>query len=451
MPDNPGHATDSLTRALEVLTRETFDETALFELLDVVASDRSEYARLAENAGRIDEFLGGFPLPDRKYRKAAADLALGFPKHALFLLQDEEGRLVELIRARAWQLMDKHTRAVEHYRAAAKFVSEPTAAERIFCACSLCLTGRADEAREIRDSLSGGELDMPGVPLLDGLLAEAEGDIEKALEIYAAILEKNPDDRDAVFRTALILDQRGEDEDEVERLYRKLADGDIFHEGAAVNLGLLYLDLGRFDEAEAVFNRVLRYDTDNPRVWLYLKDARLSKNMRYDEGRHKEDEKLRQILRLPISEFELSVRSRNCLARMNVHTLGDLISKTETELLAYKNFGETSLKEIKEILARKGLHLGMAREEVERKMRSPSQRLAALTVSDNILEQPISALNLSVRSLKCLEALGIDTVEELTKHSERSLMASKNFGLTSLQEVKKKLATYGLSLATDDM
>ncbi len=93
----------------------------------------------------------------------------------------------------------------------------------------------------------------------------------------------------------------------------------------------------------------------------------------------------------------------------------------------------------------------MAREEVERKMRSPSQRLAALTVSDNILEQPISALNLSVRSLKCLEALGIDTVEELTKHSERSLMASKNFGLTSLQEVKKKLATYGLSLATDDM
>ena len=284
-----------------------------------------------------------------------------------------------------------------------------------------------------------------------GLILEANSDFEGAIDLYEKMLNEHPESAEIIFRTAVLLDQRGEDDGTVEMLYRKIVEGDIFMEGAAINLALNLLDEERYDEAEKVFNRILRFDPNNERVWLYLQDARSSKNMAYDEGRHKEDEKLRQIMRLPISEFELSVRSRNCLARMNVHTLGDLISKSEPELLAYKNFGETSLKEIKEILNRKGLRLGMSSDEVERKMRSPSQRLAALTVTDNILDQPISAISLSIRSLRCLEALGIETVRELTQYTERSLLASKNFGLTSLTEVKKKLVSYGLSLKTDEL
>jgi DNA-directed RNA polymerase subunit alpha len=234
-------------------------------------------------------------------------------------------------------------------------------------------------------------------------------------------------------------------------MYRKLVGKERFYEGAAVNLAIMLIDEDRNDEAEAVLNTILKFNPDNERVWMFLRDARSSTNMQFDEGRSRDDEKLRQILRLPISEFELSVRSRNCLARMNVHTLGDLISKSEAELLAYKNFGETSLSEIKEILNRKGLRLGMNREEVERKMRSPSQRLAALTVTDNILDQPLSALSLSVRSQRYLENLGIDSVRELTEHTEQELIASRSFGLTSLTEVKKKLASFGLTLSTEEI
>src|SRR5438034_9904796 len=76
-------------------------------------------------------------------------------------------------------------------------------------------------------------------------------------------------------------------------------------------------------------------------------------------------------LEIPVTDFELSVRSRNCLRRMNIRTLGDLTRTTEAALLASKNFGETSLQEIKEMMSSKGLRLGMALEGGERGAAGP--------------------------------------------------------------------------------
>src|SRR5512142_1336816 len=64
----------------------------------------------------------------------------------------------------------------------------------------------------------------------------------------------------------------------------------------------------------------------------------------------------------PVEEQELSVRSANCLQNANIKTIGDLVLKTEAEMLKTKNFGRKSLKEIKEILAEMGLSLGMKLE-----------------------------------------------------------------------------------------
>ena len=58
-------------------------------------------------------------------------------------------------------------------------------------------------------------------------------------------------------------------------------------------------------------------------------------------------------------ELELSVRSANCLKNDNIVYIGDLIQKTEAEMLRTPNFGRKSLNEIKEVLAQMGLHLGM--------------------------------------------------------------------------------------------
>jgi DNA-directed RNA polymerase subunit alpha len=72
-----------------------------------------------------------------------------------------------------------------------------------------------------------------------------------------------------------------------------------------------------------------------------------------------EEQKLNENLFRSVDELELSVRSANCLQNANIKTIGDLVQKTEAEMLKTKNFGRKSLKEIKEILAEMGLSLGM--------------------------------------------------------------------------------------------
>ncbi len=71
------------------------------------------------------------------------------------------------------------------------------------------------------------------------------------------------------------------------------------------------------------------------------------------------EEKFNENLLRTVDELELSVRSANCLANANIKYIGDLVQKTESEMLKTKNFGRKSLKEIKEILSEMGLSLGL--------------------------------------------------------------------------------------------
>ena len=71
---------------------------------------------------------------------------------------------------------------------------------------------------------------------------------------------------------------------------------------------------------------------------------------------------LNENLYRSVNELELSVRSANCLANANIKFIGDLVQRTEAEMLKTKNFGRKSLKEIREILAEMGLNLGMTLE-----------------------------------------------------------------------------------------
>jgi len=73
------------------------------------------------------------------------------------------------------------------------------------------------------------------------------------------------------------------------------------------------------------------------------------------------DPRLSEMLAKPIEELDLSVRSANCLKNANIRTLGDLVQRTEREMLSTKNFGRKSLDEIKDVLASLGLSFGMTR------------------------------------------------------------------------------------------
>src|SRR5262245_42768105 len=134
---------------------------------------------------------------------------------------------------------------------------------------------------------------------------------------------------------------------------------------------------------------------------------------------------------------------------MNIRTLGDLTRVSEAQLLSSKNFGETSLNEIKEMLGSKGLRLGQSLEDgghPEMRYR-PTQPLSEQEQA--VLNKPVSELNLSVRARKCMNRLGITTLGELTGRTADELLEAKNFGMTSLNEVREKLAAYGLSLRGD--
>ncbi len=80
--------------------------------------------------------------------------------------------------------------------------------------------------------------------------------------------------------------------------------------------------------------------------------------------------RIRKLLKMPVDELELSVRSYNCLMAANIKTIGDLVRRDEQEMLKFRNFGRKSLQELTEILEEKGLRFGL---DVDRYLRSENQ------------------------------------------------------------------------------
>ena len=73
----------------------------------------------------------------------------------------------------------------------------------------------------------------------------------------------------------------------------------------------------------------------------------------------KEEAKIDPIMLRPVDELELTVRSANCLKAENIHYIGDLVTRMESDLLRTPNLGKKSLNEIKEVLLSRGLSLGL--------------------------------------------------------------------------------------------
>jgi DNA-directed RNA polymerase subunit alpha len=86
-----------------------------------------------------------------------------------------------------------------------------------------------------------------------------------------------------------------------------------------------------------------------------------------------QEEPVNDNLYRSVDELELSVRSANCLANANIRFIGELVQKTESEMLKTKNFGRKSLKEIKEILSTMELSLGMNIENFDPAKHTPKQ------------------------------------------------------------------------------
>ncbi len=281
-----------------------------------------------------------------------------------------------------------------------------------------------------------------------GCVLSDKGDSYGAVEYFERAIDMDPQHSRALFWLANENATRGND-DEAIKLYERALSRPPFHESALMNLGLLYEDSENYSAAAFCFRRVLEANPIHARARLYLRDIDAAADMYYDEDSLKNAARMKQILEIPVTDFELSVRSRNCLQKMGIRNLGDLTRVSEQELLAGKNFGETSLQEIKEMMTSKGLRLGqqVAGKERTRDLAYVHEQLDPQQQA--LLSRTVGDLNLSVRARKCMTRLGISTIGELILRTPDELLESKNFGVTSLNEVRGKLQEMDLKLRND--
>ncbi len=315
------------------------------------------------------------------------------------------------------------------------------------------LSGRIDEADQLLSKHAREAATRAEYSHQKGCLLADRGDTFGAVEYFERAVDMDPHHTGAMFRLAGLNDLLGND-DEAIRLYEQSLSTPPLFLGALLNLGILYEDKEHYPAAAYCFRRVLEVYPNHERARLFLKDIEAAGDMYYDEEAARRQRELEHMMKVPVSDFELSARARNCLDRASIVTLGDLTRISENELLAGKNFGETSLTEIRDMMSVRGLRIGQLLR-ADTMMSAPAKAAPAAVQEDvapeqrAMLERPVADLNLSVRSRKCLSRLGIVRLADICSRTPDELLSVRNFGVTSLNEIRAKLADFDLRLRND--
>jgi DNA-directed RNA polymerase subunit alpha len=426
-----------------------FGPTEVRGVIEALGSDPTAYRSLRD-AVRELESAGGERSPAASVRLGVCQRILGRMRDAIDTLKTADGGALALFhQGLAHAAEGLHDKACELF-GAARTAGYDVAACVAATAEALRRAGRLDDAKAALAGLSeaeaAGSADYHAAKaaiLAD--LAAPQSDVVAALKKALAI---DPGHAAALFQMGVLHDRVGNDDDAV-ACYERSLQRYPATVGSLINLGILYEDRDQFTKAQQCYRRILEAFPDHPRARLFLKDSSAASDLKQDEQDLRNRDRLEQVLVLPVSDFELSVRSRNCLQKMGIHTLGDLARTSEEEILASKNFGETSLVEIKEMLASKGLSLGQI--ATPSAMAAEPEPVYAEPSADEqeIHGLPIGELNLSVRARKCTTKLGIGTIGDLIRRTAEDLLECKNFGVTSLNEVREKLTERGLKLRGD--
>jgi DNA-directed RNA polymerase subunit alpha len=444
-----------------IMDRTPFDVSAVADLRELLNRDPSRYGTLREAVANIrDRERGEKEIkPESHLRLGVGEVLLGRYHSGLDHLRKAGNQgMASYFQGIALENMQRWPDAAEAFSQASRQGFETKSAD-LHRAGALRRGGHIEEARKLLTELEKHGVSSAEYHFQKGSILSHDGELVKAAAEFEKALEMDRDHNGALFELAYINDLYGNDDTAID-YYKRCTEHPPVPLAAWVNLGILYEDEMKFREAENCYRQVLNYDPNQPRARLFAKDCQASKGMYYDEEAEKGYTVLKQLLEIPVTDFELSVRSRNCLRKMNIRTLGDLTRTTEMALLASKNFGETSLAEIKEMMGSKGVRLGMALEGGERMAAGASANGPTHDHRSDptpevppeiqaLLNKPIADLSLSVRARKCMSKLNIQTIGDLAKHSGDDLLECKNFGVTSLNEVREKLTILGLKLRND--
>ncbi|MFK8114139.1 MAG: DNA-directed RNA polymerase subunit alpha C-terminal domain-containing protein [Rubripirellula sp.] len=429
-----------------ILSNNSFGPSDVGAIRAAISENYGHFGELrdAVNEMEADDMLS----PAGKTKMGVCQFLLGKFADALRTLQSADGSAMALFyQARCMFELGRYEDSIGAYeQAQTSGYNEDQC--KIGVAEANRYAGRIDDAMAILDNIFGpAEQTADYMYQRAATVAAVGGRLDEATALYQRAIQTDENHAGSLFGLALEYDRMGKDE-ECKALYERSAKAFPTGIGALINLGLIYEDDNQFDKAQACYKRILDCYPDHPRTVLYMKDASATGNMLYDEEAQRRNDRLAQTLNMPVSNFELSVRSRNCLSKMGIETIGDLTRTSEAELLSSKNFGETSLYEIREMLTSKGLSLGQFAHE--KKSNDPPIDTSHMSPDEQaLLDRPISDLNLSVRARKCMARLQLNSIGELIRKSGDDMLECKNFGVTSLNEVREKLADLGLKMRGD--
>ena len=156
---------------------------------------------------------------------------------------------------------------------------------------------------------------------------------DEAITLYQRAVQTDENHAGALFGLAWENDRMGNDDEALQALRACCESLPDRCRCTRLISGLIYEDRNEFEKAQICYKRILDAHPDDSRTRLYMKDASANGNMLYDEEMQRRNDRLAQTLNMPVANFELSVRSRNCLAKMGIETIGDLTRTSESELL----------------------------------------------------------------------------------------------------------------------
>jgi DNA-directed RNA polymerase subunit alpha len=433
-----------------LVEREDCDAGTVQQLRNALAQGGNQYRTLRDITEVLEkkaETATGIAAKRWQLKLGISLFFLGHLSEGIDHLKQAEGALANFYLGRALADRLEYDEAIKAFDRAEK--SGYTASQvQLQKAGILRQKGELDAARALLNKLEDQSTHSAEYHFQLASCHLAEGDRSAAIKHLERAVELDPGHTGALFQLGHANDLAGNDEEAI-TFYERCLNHPPVHVGVLMNLGILYEDSEKYNKAVECFRRVLYANPVDEQARLFLKDSQASLTMYYSPDEDHAFGRFSQVLEIPVTDFELSVRSRNCLKKMNVRSLGDLTRISEQHLLSSKNFGETSLLEIKEMMASKGLHLGQSLEEGAESEARYRPQLPLSPEEQAVLNKPVSDLNLSVRARKCMNRLGINSLGDLVQRTADDLLESKNFGMTSLTEVREKLGQLGLTLRGD--
>ncbi|MGL6095188.1 MAG: tetratricopeptide repeat protein, partial [Fimbriiglobus sp.] len=292
-------------RAL-LVERDEFEGSMVSKLREGLAQGGSQIRSLREIYDVLNKRLGAAAGPQQKklhLKVGVVQFYLGRMADAVEHFKQSEGPLAAFFLGRAHALRGEFDDALKAFEKAEKsgYAAQQVQLQR---AGALRQQGHLGEAKQLLAKLKDMAAHNAEYHFQEGGIAEAEGDTPRAARSYERAVELDPSQTAALFRLGFLNDLAGNDNDAM-TYYEKSLRHPPVAKGILYNLGVLYEDHAMYDKAADCYRRLAKSDPTDERAKLFVKDAEASIGQFYSPEDEQVSVQFRQILEVPITDFEL--------------------------------------------------------------------------------------------------------------------------------------------------